>query len=112
MNEPSVRIRHRGQRGSHHQPHCPQHAAPRLAGDLGTAIAPGGDAAAILRAFLAPRILGAIPLGQMSDPDAAACLAKLAVLSSPAPSLHDGCATTHPAPLKQAVANPPACLRP
>ena len=49
----------------------------RLTGDLGTALAPGGDVAARLRPFLAVRILGVISLAQMSGPQALACLAKL-----------------------------------
>jgi ADP-ribose pyrophosphatase YjhB (NUDIX family) len=50
----------------------------RLDGDLGTAIAPGGDVAAALAPFLAARILGVIPLSQMSGPHALLCLARLA----------------------------------
>jgi hypothetical protein len=66
----------------------------RLARDLGTALAPGGDAAARLRPFLAVRILGVIPLRRMSGPHAVACLAKLAELSHSAWSLPGWCATT------------------
>lgn len=87
----------------------------RLAGDLGTAIAPGGDAAASLRPFLALRILGVIPLGQMNGPDAAACLAKLAELSSPALSLPDWCHHSSrgaPETGSRVVAHQAACLRP
>jgi hypothetical protein len=65
----------------------------RLARDLGTALAPGEDAAASLRPFLAVRILGVIPLRQMSGPHAIACLAKLAELSHPAWNLPGWCAT-------------------
>jgi hypothetical protein len=65
----------------------------RLARDLGTALAPGQDAAASLRPFLAIRILGVIPLRQMSGPHAVACLAKLAELSHPAWNLPSWCAT-------------------
>jgi ADP-ribose pyrophosphatase YjhB (NUDIX family) len=49
-----------------------------LDGDLGAAIAPGGDIADVLAPFLAARILGVIPLGQMSGPHALLCLAWLA----------------------------------
>jgi hypothetical protein len=55
----------------------------RLTRDLGAALAPGRDAAASLRPFLAVRILGVIPLGLMSGPHAVACLAKIAELSHP-----------------------------
>jgi hypothetical protein len=87
----------------------------RLGDDLGTAVAPGGDVAARLRPFLALRILSVIPLGQMTGPDAAACLAKLAELSSPALNLPDWCATTAagiPETGSHVVANKQACLRP
>lgn len=65
----------------------------RLARDLGAVLAPGGDAAARLRPFLAVRILGVISLRQMSGPHAVACLAKLAELSHPFWSLRGWCAT-------------------
>ncbi|MDQ2874206.1 MAG: NUDIX domain-containing protein, partial [Actinomycetota bacterium] len=61
----------------------------RLRGDLGTAIAPGGDVTAALRPFLAARILGVISLGQMSGPHALLCLAKLAETLHPATTLDD-----------------------
>jgi hypothetical protein len=78
----------------------------RLARDLGTALAPGGDAAARLRPFLAVRILGVIPLRQMSGPHAVACPAKLAELSHPAWSLPGWCATV---PAAIPLATPGGC---
>jgi hypothetical protein len=65
----------------------------RLTGDLGSALAPSGDADSTLRPFLVMRVLGVIPLGQMSGPHAVACLAKIAELACPALSLHDWCAS-------------------
>ncbi|GEM_PF-1922246 len=64
----------------------------RLTGDLGTALAPDSDVTASLRPFLVLRILGAIPLRQMSGPHAVACLARLAELSRHDLTLHDWCA--------------------
>jgi hypothetical protein len=69
-----------------------------LAGDLGSALAPGGDVTARLRPFLALRILGVISLRQMSGTHAIACLAKLAELSHPAWNLADWCATVPVSP--------------
>jgi hypothetical protein len=66
----------------------------RLAGDLGTALAPGAGVTADLRPFLAVRILGVISLRQMSGPHALACLAKLAELAQPGWNLPGWCATT------------------
>jgi len=37
----------------------------------------------LLRPFLALRVLGVIPLGQLRGPDALLCLAKLAELTTP-----------------------------
>jgi hypothetical protein len=65
----------------------------RLASDLGTALAPSSDVAASLRPFLAVRILGVIPLRQMSGAHAVACLAKLAELAHPTWTLPAWCAT-------------------
>lgn len=48
---------------------------------------------AVLRPFLVMRVLGVIPLGQMSGPHAMACLAKIAELASPAFNPSDWCAT-------------------
>jgi hypothetical protein len=70
----------------------------RLARDLGAALAHGGAMVASLRPFLAVRILGVIPLSQMSGPHALACLAKLAELSHPAWSLPGWCNTVPAAP--------------
>ena len=61
----------------------------RLTRDLGAAVAPCGDIMAVLRPFLVMRVLGVIPLGQMSGPHAMACLAKIAELASPALNLSD-----------------------
>jgi len=61
----------------------------RLTRDLGAAVAPSGDIMAVLRPFLIMRVLGVIPLGQMSGPHAMACLAKIAELASPALNLSD-----------------------
>jgi hypothetical protein len=66
----------------------------RLATDLGTALAPEGDVGSRLRPFLAIRILGVIPLTQMSGPHALACLAKLAELGHPAWDLCSWSATS------------------
>jgi hypothetical protein len=63
-------------------------------GDLGTALAPDSDVTASLRPFLILRILGVIPLRQMSGPHAVACLARLAELSRHDLTLHDWCACT------------------
>lgn len=62
----------------------------RLATDLGTALAPGGDVAARLRPFLAIRILSVVSLRQMSGPDALACLARLGELAHPAGTFPHG----------------------
>jgi hypothetical protein len=70
----------------------------RLGGDLGTALAPEGDVAAALRPFLIARILGVIPLRQLSGPHAIACLAKLTELSSPVLTLPGWCAVVLAAP--------------
>jgi len=80
----------------------------RLAGDLGTALAPGGDVTARLRPFLALRILGVISLRQMSGPHALACLAKLAELSNPAWNLPDWCATVPVTPCPAGDTGSPA----
>jgi hypothetical protein len=85
------------------RPTGPLVRALALAGDLGAAVAPGGDVAASLRPFLALRILGVIPLGQMNGSNAAACLAKLAELTSSTLNLPDWCATTAICAPKQAV---------
>jgi hypothetical protein len=61
----------------------------RLDADLGAAIAPGSDVTDALRPFLAVRILGVIPLGQLSGPDALLCFAKLAELADPRLTLDD-----------------------
>jgi hypothetical protein len=66
--------------------------------DLGTALAAGGDVTASLRPFLALRILGVIPLRQMTGPHAVACLAKLAELSRAGMTLAGWCACTSPGP--------------
>jgi hypothetical protein len=66
----------------------------RLATDLGTALAPGGDVPSRLQPFLAVRILGVISLAQMSGPHALACLAKLAELTHPAWDLQAWCVTS------------------
>jgi len=68
----------------------------RLTGDLGSALGSGGDAFAGLRPFLVLRVLGVIPLGQMSGPHAVACLAKVAELACPALNLSDWCAFVSP----------------
>jgi hypothetical protein len=73
----------------------------RLGGDLGSVLAPAGDAAAALRPFLIARILGVIPLRQLSGPHAIACLAKLAELSSPVLTLPGWCAAVPAAPPEQ-----------
>ena len=73
----------------------------RIAGDLGMAVAADGDLTGRLRPFLILRILGVIPLGQMSGPHAALCLAKLAELSSPDLTLPDWCEAAAVAPQKQ-----------
>jgi hypothetical protein len=65
----------------------------RIASDMGAALAPGGDAAATLRPFLAVRILGVISLHQMTGPHAVTCLARLAELSHPTWGLPGWCAT-------------------
>jgi len=70
----------------------------RLAGDLGTVLAPAGDVAAALRPFLVVRVLGVIPLQQFSGPHAVACLAKIAELSGPALTLPGWCAAVPAAP--------------
>jgi hypothetical protein len=70
----------------------------RLAGDLGTALTPAGDVAAALRPFLIMRVLGVIPLRQLSGPHAAACLAKISELSDPALTLPAWCAAVPAAP--------------
>ncbi|HVB43262.1 MAG TPA: hypothetical protein VNF47_11225 [Streptosporangiaceae bacterium] len=80
----------------------------RLAGDLGTALAPGGDVTARLRPFLALRILGVISLRQMSGPHAIACLAKLAELSNPAWNLTGWCATVPVTPCPAGDTGSPA----
>jgi hypothetical protein len=72
----------------------------RLTSDLGMAIATDGDLTGRLRPFLTLRILGVIPLGQMSGPQAVLCLAKLAELSSPGVALPDWCAAITVAPLE------------
>jgi len=66
----------------------------RLNGDIGTALAPGGDVTASLRPFLALRILGVIPLHQMTGPHAITCLAKLAELFQPGTTLNNWSAST------------------
>lgn len=63
----------------------------RLTGDLGSALGSGGDAFEALRPFLVLRVLGVVPLGQMSGPHAVACLAKVAELACPALHLSDWC---------------------
>jgi hypothetical protein len=68
----------------------------RLTGDLGSALASGCDAFEALRPFLVLRILGVVPLGQMSGPHAIACLAKVAELACPALDLSDWCASSPP----------------
>ena len=70
----------------------------RTGGDLGMAVAADGDLTGRLRPFLILRILGVIPLGQMSGPHAALCLAKLAELSSPDLTLPDWCEAVAVAP--------------
>jgi ADP-ribose pyrophosphatase YjhB (NUDIX family) len=60
-----------------------------VSGDLGTAVSPDGDVTAALRPFLAARILGVIPLGQMSGQHALLCLARLAETLHPATALAD-----------------------
>jgi hypothetical protein len=59
----------------------------RLEGDLGTAIGSDGDVTDALRPFLALRILGVIPLGEMSGHDALLCFAKLAEVLDPSLTL-------------------------
>jgi len=76
----------------------------RLATDLGTALAPGTCDTTCLRPFLATRILGVIPLHQMSGPHAILCLAQLAGLRQRTWDLASWCAT-HPA---DHLANSPA----
>lgn len=68
----------------------------RLTGDLGSALAVGGDVFAALRPFLVLRVLGVVPLGQMSGPHAVACLAKVAELACPSLDLSDWCAFVPP----------------
>ena len=68
----------------------------RLNGDLGAALAPGGDVTATLRPFLVLRILGVIPLHQMTGPHAVTCLAKLAELSRPGMTIPGWCASSPP----------------
>jgi hypothetical protein len=75
----------------------------RLVGDLGTALAPAGDVAAALRPFLVVRVLGVIPLRQLSGPHAVTCLAKIAELSGPALTLPGWCAAVPAAPPAAAV---------
>jgi hypothetical protein len=58
----------------------------------GSATAPGGGVATALRPFLAVRVLGVIPLTQMSGPHAVMCLAKVAELAAPALNLPEWCA--------------------
>jgi len=100
----------------------------RLGGDLATVLAPrGGDPMAVLRPFLALRVLGAIPLGQLRGPDAVLCLAKLAELATPGltPATWSRIAPAHAAASTAAVAasvsrvpgwqqhaSPVACARP
>jgi hypothetical protein len=55
----------------------------RLESDLGSAIASAGDVTDALRPFLVVRILGVIPLGELSGPDAMLCCAKLAEVLDP-----------------------------
>jgi len=80
------------------------------------ALAADGDLTGRLRPFLILRILGVIPLGQMSGPQAALCLAKLAELSSPDLTLPDWCAAVTVAPSEAAEpsglrsARPPATV--
>ena len=53
---------------------------------------PGGGVATALRPFLAVRVVGVIPLPQMSGTHAVMCLAKVAELAAPVLSLPDWCA--------------------
>jgi hypothetical protein len=69
----------------------------RLATDLGTAISPGKCSTDCLQPFLAIRLLGVIPLQQMSGHDAILCLAKLARLCQRNWDIAGWCATTPPA---------------
>ena len=100
----------------------------RLGGDLATVLAPrGGDPMPLLRPFLALRVLGVIPLSQLSGPDALLCLAKLAELTTPglATATWSRITPAHPAastapvagserglPGCQQLANPFACVKP
>jgi hypothetical protein len=80
----------------------------RLNGDIGTALAPGGDVTASLRPFLTLRILGVIPLHQMTGPHAITCVAKLAELYQPGTALDHWSASTKPAPAPAAGPQPRA----
>lgn len=68
----------------------------RLTGEFGSAVGFGGDVFAALRPFLVLRVLGVVPLGQMSGPHAVACLAKVAELARPALDLSDWCGLRPP----------------
>jgi len=65
----------------------------RLDGDLGTALSPTDDPLTRLRPFLTMRVLGVIPLAQLSGPHALLCLAKLAELADPDTTLRAWCHT-------------------
>ncbi|HZU14510.1 MAG TPA: hypothetical protein VFB58_16840 [Chloroflexota bacterium] len=66
----------------------------RLQGDLGKQIAREGEVMAVLRPFLAMRVLGVIPLGEMSAHDAMLCCAKLAEIRDPDLTLTELAAST------------------
>ena len=61
-------------------------------------VSPAGDVAAALRPFLVVRVLGVIPLRQLSGPHAMACLAKITELCCPALTLPGWCAAVPAAP--------------
>ena len=66
----------------------------RIATDLGRVVACSGTVENALRPFLAIRLLGVIPLNQMSLEHALLCTAKLAELTSPDFTLADWCRIT------------------
>jgi hypothetical protein len=70
----------------------------RLDRDLGKALNPTGDLLILLRPFLTMRVLGVIPLAQLSGPHAILCVAKLAELTDPDTTLRAWCHTVPVSP--------------
>jgi len=65
----------------------------RLEHDLGAVLSPAGDLLTLLRPFLTMRVLGVIPLAQLTGPHALLCLTKLAELGNPDSTLRAWCHT-------------------